>query len=229
MIVRQIVLAVLMWSILMLTVAKPLPLPRLQSDRADWLMPTEDRTNVIGHTIGVIVLDAKGYGKNHLINFYNSDQSPWYQYSFYDDDAAHSTRQDFRPFAFHPDYFVLALKCLRKTKASTFEVVVDEQTGTTKIVTLKDGNLKFQSWPSHILSLFAVDFNKSNNPLRRAPSGQAAPIELPKDSQCAPVWIKGRWLKIVCKTTEPANSVRKVGWILWRNDRELLVERFYIS
>ena len=213
----------------MLTGPKPLMLPRLQSDRADWLMPTEDPTNDIGDTIGVIVLAEKGYEKNQLINFYNSDESLWYQYSFYDDEAAHSTRQDFRPFAFHPDYFVLALKCLRKTKASTFEVVVNEQTGTTKIVSLKDGNLKFQSWPSHILSLFAVDFNESNNPLRKAPSAQAARIELPKNSQCAPVSIKNRWLKIVCKTTEPASSVRKVGWILWRDDRELLVERFYMS
>ena len=74
-----------------------------------------DKTS-IKNTKGLIVV-SKVYGKNDFVRFYNDDGSLWYEFTFYYDDSDGKfeyENENFEPFAFHPDYFVLALKMRRR-------------------------------------------------------------------------------------------------------------------
>jgi hypothetical protein len=73
------------------------------------------RTPSIEKTIGVVSLNPTGYKKNSQLRFFNKDGSLWYQYSFHGDAGVPSSaRADFKPFAFHPDYFLLVVKCVKR-------------------------------------------------------------------------------------------------------------------
>src|SRR5829696_6386999 len=83
-----------------------------------------------GNSLGLIVL-SKSYGNKDFIHIYNKDGSLWHKFTFYYDDSDGKfeyANDTFRPFAFHPDYFVLALKCVRKADGR-YEVIVNEEMG----------------------------------------------------------------------------------------------------
>jgi hypothetical protein len=195
---------------------------------------SEGKEGSIEHAIGVITLDRKSYSKERRIQIFNDNGSLWYEFSFYNDDGDRKfdrAKVDFRPFAFHPDYFVLALKCVGKD-ASRFKVVVNETTGLTKFIRKDDHALKFQTWREHILDLFAVGFDPSKNPLRIAPGGRAKAVRLPKDGTFHPLQINGRWLKVRWNTSdERKDKGKKVGygWVKWKENNRLLIELFYLS
>src|SRR5688500_357148 len=66
------------------------------------------KTSIKG-TKGLIVLSDR-YSKNGFIRFYNDDASLWYEFTFYYDDKDGKfeyENDDFAPFAFHQDYFLL--------------------------------------------------------------------------------------------------------------------------
>jgi hypothetical protein len=191
--------------------------------------------NSLGNTIGVITLNEKAYNKTQKLQFFNEDGSVWYELSFYDEDANDKFDREkvgFEPFSFHPDYFVLALKCLRKD-AERFEVVVNETTRLTKFIRRHDNNFKFQTWQEHILALFAVGFDPSNNPLRRGPRDHFRPMRLRFDNVTFhPLQIHDNWLKVSWNVSDESNSKdRKVryGWVKWKQNRQLLIELFYFS
>ena len=81
---------------------------------------------------------------------------------------------NFKPFAFHPDYFLLVLKCVRRSE-NRFEVVVNEETGMKKYVNVDDPVIKFETWEAHILkNTFAIDFDRKENSVRKTPG---APVK----------------------------------------------------
>jgi hypothetical protein len=187
----------------------------------------------IEHAIGVITLDRKT-GKERRIQIFNDNGSLWYEFSFYSADGDRKFDQakvDFRPFAFHPDYFILALKCVGKD-ASRFKIVVNETTGLTKFIRKNDHALKFQTWREHILDLFAVGFDPSKNPLRIAPTGRAKAVRLPQDGTFHPLQMNGKWLKIRWNASgERKDKGKKIGygWVKWKENHRLLIEFFYFS
>ena len=196
---------------------------------------TVGEKNSLGNAIGVITLNTKTDTKTRRLQFFNEDGSLWYEFSFYDEDANNQLdpkKVGFEPFSFHADYFVLALRCLRKD-ARRFEVVVNETTRLTKFIRRHDNNFSFQTWQEHILALFAVGFDPSNNPLRRGPGNHIRTIRLPfNDVTFHPVQIRGDWLKVKWNVSEEsASKVRKVGygWVKWKQNSQLLVELFYFS
>lgn len=199
------------------------------------LASTLGEKNSLGNAIGVITLNKRTYTKARKLQFFNEDGSLWYELSFYEEDANHKfdlAKVGFEPFSFHLDYFVLALKCVGKDD-KRFEVVVNETTRLTKFIRRHDDNFRFQTWQEHILALFAVGFDPSNNPLRRGPGDHIRTVRLPFDNVTFhPVQIRGNWLKVRWNVShESDNKVRKVayGWVKWKQNTQLLVELFYFS
>jgi hypothetical protein len=185
----------------------------------------------IEKTIGVVSLNPSGYKKDSQLRFFNKDGSLWYQYSFYGDAGVPvAARGDFKPFAFHADYFVLVVKCVKR-HVNRWEVIVNEATGLTKFVRVEDRNLKFETWGGHILKLFAVDFDQSINPVRTLPSGRGNQVGLADRLIYRPVQIKGIWLKVRAESPEngKGRSVVRMGWIKWRDEKDLLIEPFYFA
>jgi hypothetical protein len=191
--------------------------------------------DTIGNTIGLIVLNEQGYGKEDFIHFYNEDGSLWYKFTYYYDESDGKfeyANDNFRPFAFHPDYFLLALKCVSKANGRD-EVIVNEETGLRKYVKANDPVLKLVTWEEHVMNVFAVAFNREDNSPLEAPSGQMKKVALSNaEPFFQPIEIKGEWLKVKWKTTnemERKEPKYDSGWIRWKEGESLLVELFYFA
>src|SRR5687767_7838046 len=91
----------------------------------------------IENTTGVITVNEKTLSSRaEKLQFFNEDGSLWYEFSFYEDNTDHRFNQakaEFRPFAFHQDYFLLALKCAGED-ANRFQVVVNEGTQLKRFI-----------------------------------------------------------------------------------------------
>jgi len=182
---------------------------------------------VIENTIGLVVL-SDNYEKGDFVKIYNEDGSLWHKFTHYYDDSDGKfeyANENFLPFAFHPDYFVLALKCVRK-KADRYEVIVNEETNLKKYVKANDKVLKFETWENHILQLFAVGFDEKENPMLETPEGQVKNL-VKSDKTFHPVEIRGEWLKVKWDTTtktEIKEAVQDISWLRWKKDGKLLIE-----
>ncbi|MEZ5423977.1 MAG: hypothetical protein R2682_12925 [Pyrinomonadaceae bacterium] len=188
-----------------------------------------DKTS-IKNTKGLIVV-SKGYGKNDFVRFYNDDGSLWYEFTFYYDDSDGKfeyENENFEPFAFHPDYFVLALKCVGEDQ-TRYEVIVNEKTGLKKFVKKGDSALKFETWEGHIVKAFAVKFDPKENALRDAPDGKVKNVDLPEDVTFHPVQVNGEWLKVRWDGSQQPKKDAGSGWVKWRDDNQILVELFYFA
>lgn len=182
-----------------------------------------------GNSLGLIVL-SKGYGQKDFIHIYNKDGSLWYKFTFYYDDSDGNfeyANDRFRPFAFHPDYFLLALKCVRKD-SGRYEVIVNEETGLKKYVKANDHTLKFETWGDHILKIFSVSFDRKVNPILEVPQGRVKRGAVP-DVPIHPVKVKGEWLKVKWSATKGERAKYNSGWIRWKRGERLLVELFYFA
>ena len=209
-----------------MTILKPLlSLVLLLSICAGGVAGQADTT---ANSIGLIVLSER-YGRKDFVHIYNGDGSPWYSFSFYYDDRDGKfdyANEGFRPFAFHPDYFLLALKCVKR-EGGRYEVVVNEETGLRKYVRADDPTLRFETWESHILRVFSITLDLKENPVRNAPHGRVTKAPT-RDGPFHPVEVKGEWLKI---KWGPADGGRTAGsgWIRWKRGERLLVELFYFA
>jgi len=152
----------------------------------------------VGSSIGVVTLNKEGYGRNDLVRIYNEDGSLWYQFSYYYDNSDGDfeyANNSIRLFAFHPDYFLLALKCAGRANGR-YEVVVNEETGLRKYVRDDDPALKFETWGEHVSGIIAIGFNSETNPLRKEPEGQLKSVSFTERVVFQPVEVRGDWLKI---------------------------------
>jgi hypothetical protein len=187
-------------------------------------------TTSIKDTKGLIVLSSK-YGKSDFVRFYNDDGSLWYEFKFYygdKDGKFEYENENFAPFAFHQDYFLLALKCTGEDQ-NRYEVIVNEDTGLKKFVKKDDAALKFQSWEDHIKGAFAVKFNQVENPLRESPEGKVKNVGLPEDVTFHPVQVNGEWLKVRWDGSQEPKKDAGSGWVKWRDHNQILVELFYFA
>lgn len=188
-----------------------------------------DKTS-INNAKGLITLSNK-YGKKDFVRIYNEDGSLWHEFTYYYDDSDGKfeyENENFEPFAFHPDYFKLALKCVGEDK-SRYEVIVNEETGLRKFVKKDDLILKFETWEDHVKGVFAVSFNWEENPLREAPEGKIKVNRLSKGVTFHPVKIEGDWLKVRWDEANKAKNDVGYGWVKWKENNKILVELFYFS
>lgn len=190
-----------------------------------------DKQQNIQNSLGVVVR-SKNYGEQDFIKIYNADDSLWYKFTFYYDDKKGpfpSQNNNFQPFAFHPDYFLLALKCVGKTK-NRYEVIVNEETGLKKYVHSSDASLSFETWGQHIQKVFSVDITRSKSPLLKTKQG--ARINLPKDAFLHPVKVEDDWLMVKWVSRERTRAKKEqyaFGWVKWRDQKRLLIELAYIA
>lgn len=186
----------------------------------------------IKNTRGVVVLNR--YSKGDFVRFYNADGSLWYEFSYFYDDRNGKfeyANAEFRPFAFHQDHFLLAVKCTEVTD-KLFEVVVNEETGLRKYVKADDPVLKLESWDKFVLSVFAVSFDQKTNPVLEGPNDQMKMVVAPKSATFRPVETRGNWLKVRWHSAGEQPTKPKAtatGWIRWRNDETLLIDLSYFA
>lgn len=186
----------------------------------------------IKNTKGVVIINK--FEKGDFVRIYNDDGTLWYEFSYFYDDSDGKfdyPNDEFRPFAFDVDHFLLALKCTRHDDNS-LEVVVNEETGLRKYVKANDPVLKLKAWDKFVLSVFAVTFDQTTNPLLEGPSDQMKKVVAPESVTFRPVETQGNWLKVTWHlgqehTTETKST--ESGWIRWRNDETLLIELSYFA
>lgn len=185
----------------------------------------------IENTSGIVTLNRENYRKDEFIHLYNQDGSLWYKFTYYYDDSDGKfeyRNEDFKPFAFHPDYFVLALRCVGENH-SYYEVIVNEDTGMKKFVEKDGRTLKFEPWEKHILNTFAIGFSREENAIRETPGGKVKIVDLPKEVTFRPVEIKGEWLRVRWNGSKNSGKSAEFGWVKWKENHNILVELFYFS
>lgn len=187
----------------------------------------------IADTLGVVVL-GDHYGEDDFIRIYNQDGSQWYRFSFYYDDSDGDfeyANDDFRPSAFHPDYYLLVLSCVGRDKGR-YEVIVNEETRLKKYVNVDDPTMKFETWKEHVLHVFSINFNRDENPPLNAPNGQPIDSKLySPEFPISAVEVKGEWLRIKWgKNTQPRDKEPEfdTAWIRWKKDGMLLIRFEYL-
>lgn len=163
---------------------------------------------------GVLVLKP-GY-QDAPISIYNDDGSVWRRFSLTDEFHDDSIR----PFGMKPESIVLVLRGVRMSDDG-YTVIVNEGKQLQKIVKRWDTNFVYQPWAEHILTLFAVGFDRSANSIRRSPSEKSGIIAFQKGMAYHPVKCHERWLMI-------RDDNGKTGWIKWKDERgELIITPFY--
>jgi hypothetical protein len=187
----------------------------------------EGQIHDIRNTIGVLTLADSGEGRDS-IRFYNADGSQWYVFSFFYDDSDGKwdfPNHDFAPMAFHPDYFLLCLAVTRRDSGG-YEVIVNQRTGLKKYIHMSPF-LKFQTWPEHVLSVYALEFDTAKNPLRTKPNDHGPFISAPREQVVyRPAAIEGDWLRV---TWGEGPGDLPTGWVRWKLGTRLLVDFFYLD
>lgn len=164
---------------------------------------------------GFIVL-KNTYQQKDWITLYNEDHSEWKSFqltdTFNDDDII--------PYMIKPDYSLLIFKFLGKENGF-YKVLVNENKNTIKYIKESDPQFLYRTVEEHILSVFSVDFNEKENPLRTAPDNKASSQPMDDDSFYYPVKITGDWLMV-------QDDHEKKFWIKWCDEKgHLILELYY--
>lgn len=185
----------------------------------------------ITSTKGVVVLNK--FNKGDWVRFYNGEGTVWYEFSFFYDDSDGKfdfPNNDFRPFAFHQDHFLLVLRCTA-TSDQLLQVVVNEETGLKKYVKANDPVLKLETWEEFVVKVFSVNFDKQANPILATPNGEVKSTSIPSDANFRPVETEGEWLKIRWdvgdRTAKPKPDAS--GWIRWKKAGVLQIDFSYFA
>ncbi|MBP2615886.1 hypothetical protein [Chryseobacterium jejuense] len=164
---------------------------------------------------GFVVL-KNTYQQKDFIQLYNEDYSIWKSFqmtdTFHDDNII--------PYSMKPENTLLVFKFLGKENG-LYKVLVNEDKNTIKYIKVSDSNFVYQTAGEHILTVFSVDFNEKENPLRTAPDSKALSQPLDKDSFYYPVKIEGSWLMV--KDDHDHNF-----WIKWCDEKgHLILDLYY--
>jgi hypothetical protein len=176
-------------------------------------------------TIGIVTLSSKvSFSKKDTIRLLNQNGSTWFKFSFYYDDSDGKydfMNDEFKPYAFNPDYFKLGLVVSKKLADRKFLVIVNHEKTIEKIIEIKE-YLEFRRWDEYLLSSFAVGFNALDNPLLETPAIGSKKVTVNEKTPYHPIEIKGEWLKVRWKI----EGNESTGWIKWKRDGLLIVSIF---
>lgn len=180
----------------------------------------------IENSTGIISLSEE-YSEQDTIKIYNEDGTLWYKFSYFYDDSDGQYdfyNKNFSPFAFHPDYFVLALK-VSGIEKNRYEVIVNENTKLKKFVAKDEPFLEYENWKDYVLSVYAVRFDAERNPLRSEANNQGTQIPFLPDIFYRPNQINGNWLQVTWQEKDQS----KYAWIKWKDKNSLLIEIFHLD
>ncbi|WP_430613580.1 hypothetical protein [Flavobacterium sp. JP2137] len=119
---------------------------------------------------------------------------------------------------------ILALKCLHQTATHYAVWLEDQQLG---YLPKNSDQIQLQTWEQHILTVFAVSFNSTDNPIRSRPDVRAEKSPTPTQEvyYYMPHRIMGSWLQL---KYGPEND-RHYGWIQWKSGETLLIDLHYFA
>lgn len=183
--------------------------------------PSENANDSI---IGVITLDDHFDGKD-TVRILNQDGSSWHKFSYsYDDsDGVYDFyNESFRPFAFNPDGYSLALTAVSRN-GDKFEVIVNEETGLKKyIVVNQKSGLTFKTCSEFLTSSFAVSFDQNSNPLRKTIAGEKIGLKKSDNFLVRPLEINKDWLKV--QYEDLSTKTKTEGWIRWKDSKKIIIQ-----
>lgn len=173
-------------------------------------------------TRGFLVLNDQRANERDMVRFYNEDGSLWYEFSFFYDDSDGRfdyPNDNFHPYAFHPDYFLLSLKYAGEDD-KRYKVIVNEETGLRKYVLKSDDALKLESWKDQIENAFSLTFDHARNPIRDSPCGKPKMGDFFKADKFEVVGFEGEWVQVRWSIDKKTDS----GWVRWKRGEKLLIE-----
>lgn len=182
----------------------------------------ENRTET-GNTRGVVVLNDN-YSETDTVKLYNEDGSLWYKFTYFYDDSDGEfdyPNDEFQPYAFHPDNFILGLTAVEESQKK-YIVIVNESTGLKKQIN-KDDFLQLISWEQYVLVAFSVGFNPKKNPIHKEPVLESETISYQENSLYHPVKVHDEWLQVKWGKEGDWNF----GWIKWKERNKLLIQIYY--
>lgn len=164
---------------------------------------------------GFVVL-KNTYQQKNFLRIYNEDHSIWKSFqmtdTFYD--------KDIIPYSMKPENTLLVFRFLGKENGF-YKVLVNEDKNTVKYIKESDINFDYQTVDQHIITVFAVDFNEKENPLKKEPDDKSQSIPLDKDSFYYPVKTKGNWLMV-------QDDHQQSFWVKWCDEKgHLILELYY--
>jgi hypothetical protein len=168
--------------------------------------------------------------KTDFIKFYNADGSLWYEFTFYYDDSDGKfeyKNDNFRAFAFHPDHFLLSVRCVGEDK-DRYQVIVNEETGLKKYVSKNEKNLMLESFGKHLLKTFSIDLEKEKNKIFETRNGKELKLDFEKIDRFEAVEVKGDWLKVKWELPDRKEEY-KSGWVRWKENEIILIDWFYFA
>lgn len=182
----------------------------------------------VENSIGVLSLnDNVPVTKNDTIKLLNDDGSLWHQFSyFYDDsDGEYDFQYDeFQPYVFHPDYFLLGLIVTEEINGDSFKVIVNQSSSLEKVIKMNE-KLVLNTWEEAVLKSSSITFNASVNSVRDKQSQDSESYEIPKDAVLKPVSISEDWLKVEWTV----DSEKQSGWIQWKRDGLLIIDLSFLT
>jgi hypothetical protein len=159
----------------------------------------------------VALKDDYTKGKIELLN---ADGTIWKQFQFSD----HFSDNDIQPFALKPENSLMVFKVIGRQNG-LYAITVNENKNTIKYIKPNLNAFNYETWQTHIVKAFSVEFDETKNPQKSEPSENAKSL-LNKSEFFHPVLIKGDWLKI---KDDNGNE----SWIRWRDSFGNLLINFY--
>lgn len=179
-------------------------------------------------SIGIISLNGLvPFSEKDTIKLFNDDGSLWHQFSYsYDDsDGKYDFQnENFKPYLFHPDYFLLGLVVTEILDSINYKVIVNKNSSLEKVITV-DEKLVLNTWEEAVLKSTSISFDDSINSIKDAQSLDANSLELPVESIIKPVSISNDWLKIEWQF----EGEKRSGWIQWKRNGLLVIKLSFLT
>lgn len=164
---------------------------------------------------GFVIL-KNTYRQKDFISIYNKDHSLWKSFQMNDT----FRDEEIIPYTMKPENTLLIFTSLGKENGF-YKVLVNENKNTIKYIKESDPNFIYQTLAEHVATVFAVDFNEKENPLRKEPEDHAQSVPSDKDSFYYPVKTKGNWLMV-------QDDNEQSFWIKWCDEQgHLILELYY--
>ena len=195
---------------------------------------------LIGSEIGILELYQPQNDDKIII--YNEDDSIWMDFDFSYEDKfrnqgksefsmsdikeLYNWQDDFKPYKFNIDYFLLLFKCL-SYDGKRYSVIVNDQKNLIKYIDA--GNIwKLRDWNDHVVNKVAsIGIEFDDIKIKSKPDNQSDDIAFDVDKldpAVDPVEIKDEWMKIRFWQSDK----ELYGWIKWKEGNQILVALWYL-
>lgn len=153
-----------------------------------------------------------------IIRIYNADGSVWWEFSFNENSPlffSKNPKKDFKPYGKFTTFIIhLRLKAVSK---HWYEVIVNEETQTTKYTLIDDPVMGCGDFEPFIMDSGNIKFNYENNPMLATPNGKKLVINYHPDDRYFTKQIKGDWVQV------KSEIYQIYGWVRWRKGEDIIV------